>query len=105
MIDVPAAVLAVVLLGGVWICYKAQQREDFDFADMLRDDAGKPSALRLGVIVAIAMSSWALAYDTINGNELDIQVFVAYLVIWSGAKIAEKLIDIVAAKWLPKGAS
>ena len=102
MIDIPAAVLAVILLGALYVVHKAQEREDFDFADMLRDDNDKPSALRLGIFVCLAVSSWALIYDTIHQKELDPQAFGIYILVWSGAKIAEKIVDMVAAKWVGK---
>jgi hypothetical protein len=56
---------------------------------MLRDDSGKPSAFRLAIFVSLAVSTWIIMYIVLNTNALDTWMFVTYLGIWSGAKVAE----------------
>lgn len=95
MVDFPATVLLVMLLLGVYVLYKTQQdpHNDFDFADMLRDENGKPSAFRLGIFASLAISSWVIMSIVVTTHSIDLWVFGFYLIIWSSAKIADKLAD------------
>lgn len=98
MIDFPALVLLILLLVFAWVLNKTQKNPDneFDFADMLKDDQGKPSASRMAVFVCLALSSWAIMYLVINNkSRIDLTtIFIAYMVIWSGQKVAEKFLDV-----------
>lgn len=107
MIDFPAIILLVITLMGGFVMYKTQasKTNNFDFADMLRDDSGKPSALRLAIFVCLAISSWAVMYLVIQNKAIDIWVIVLYMLIWSGAKIAEKIVDAYMASKGDKGPS
>ena len=80
----------ILFLGG-WILYKVQKDPDnnFNFEDMLRDEVGKPSAFKLAIFVQLAVSTWVIMFIVLNTNSLDTWMFVQYLGIWSGAKIAE----------------
>lgn len=80
--------LVLLLLVATWVVWRAQQRQDFDFAEMLQDDSHKASALRLGVLGSFAISSWIVLHDTLAGTISDWQ-FGTYLGVWSGAKVAE----------------
>lgn len=98
-IDIPAVVL-LILLGAFWSIVKASQaRPDFDFSNMLKDDAGKESAMRLGIFVSLAISSWVVIYDTIHNKAGDSNTLLIYMAVWSGAKVAEKLVDALSNKW------
>ena len=98
MVDFPAVVLLMMTLLGVYVLYQTQKNphNNFDFADMLRDDAGKPSAFRLAIFVCLAISSWAIMYIIMQTKGIDIWLIVFYMLIWSGAKIAEKIVDAYA---------
>lgn len=104
-LDLPFLSLVAMLAITVYIIFAAQRRDDFDWGQALRDDNGKVSALRLGIFAAIAVSSWLLIYVTMNvikkGDDLEqlFPFYAAYLGIWSGAKVAEKAIDAVLAKF------
>lgn len=104
MIDFPAIILLVITLMGGFVMYKTQasKTNNFDFADMLRDDSGKPSAFRLAIFVCLAISSWAVMYLVIQNKAIDIWVIVLYMLIWSGAKIAEKIVDAYMASKIGK---
>jgi hypothetical protein len=65
---------------------------------MLRDDAGKPSAFRLAIFVSLAVSTWVIMYIVLKSNTLDPWIFLSYLGIWSGAKVAETAINAYAGK-------
>ena len=104
--DPLGATLAVLLLMGLWVMIKAQQRPDFDWADLLRDANGKGSVARLGALVATIVSSWALVAVVLRTawtpNEALI-VVVGYALIWSGTKVADKALDLALA-WLSRKA-
>jgi hypothetical protein len=88
-------VLVVLLIGAAWVVWMAQRREDFDFADMLKDDGtGKATPLRFAIIGSFAVSSWVVMHDTLASNLSDTQ-WVVYLVTWSGAAIMR----VFAEKW------
>lgn len=99
MVDFPAVILLIITLLGAYVLYQTQKNpgNNFDFADMLRDDAGKPSAFRLGIFVCLAISSWAIMYIIMQTKAIDIWLIVFYMLIWSGAKIAEKIVDAYVA--------
>lgn len=99
-LDFPALVLMLLFLMGAWVLKKTQQNpaNDFDFADMLRDEAGKPSAARLAVFVCLGITSWAFMYQLIHDGKIDAWIFLGYTAIWSGAKVAEKLVDAYSGR-------
>lgn len=99
-IDLPAAVLIVVFLMMGYVLYKTQANKNngFDFADMLRDDSNKPSSSRLSMFVCLGISTWGIMYILITRKgEIDTWLFIAYVGIWSGAKVAEKGMDTYLA--------
>jgi hypothetical protein len=105
MIDFPAIILLMITLMGGFVMYKTQasKSNNFDFADMLRDDGGKPSAFRLGIFICLAISSWAVMYLVIQNKAIDVWVIVLYMLIWSGAKIADKIVDAYLSSKSDKG--
>lgn len=98
-IDIATAVMVGVLVLGAWILWKVQKDpdNDFNFEDMLRDDFGKPSAFRLAVFISLAVSTWVIMYIVLKTNTLDSWIFVSYLAIWSGAKVAESAVNAYGA--------
>lgn len=80
----------------IYVLFKVQQREDFDFAEMLKSD-GKPSASRLGMLISLAVSSWILMYTASveltpnNSNPSRLfDLLGLYLGVFAGAKVLEK---------------
>lgn len=111
--DAAAAVLLAMIVMGGYVMYKAQQQSDFDWADMLRDDNHKPSAFRLAIFVSLAVASWILIYVTLKlvaqvtvswAATLDIlfKWYALYILVYSGAKIAERLVELAYAKLVGK---
>jgi len=95
-LDFPAVILLLILVLGLWVLLKTQRNpnNNFNFADMLRDDTGKPSAYRLAIFVCLAVSTWAMMYMAIaTQGKLDPAIFAWYITVWSGAKVAEKGIE------------
>jgi hypothetical protein len=99
--DIPAIVLIALLFVGAFVMHYAQRQPDFNFALMLTDDNGKPSAMRLAVFVCLAASTWVIIKVTMSESPLPekFNFYVAYIAIWSGAKIVEKLLDVLVAKF------
>lgn len=97
-LDVPALMLFFVCLLIIVVLWRASRAQDFKFAAMLKDENGKESALRFGVFVAIAVSSWSLMRVTSAApltSEALVQVTWAYLFTWSGALVFVKALE----KW------
>jgi hypothetical protein len=94
-VDVPLVVLIILLLLCWQVLYLSQKNGKLDLSNMLRDDAGKESGLRLAMLGAFAVSSWALMWDTIQVGSLDWRIFLIYSATWSGAPVFAKLIE----KW------
>lgn len=89
--DIATVILFLILFLGGCILWTIQQKgnNNFNFEEMLRDEEGKPSSFRLAVFVSLAVSTWIIMYIVLKTNTLDTWMFVTYLGIWSGAKIAE----------------
>lgn len=91
-----SSVAFIFLLGLViYVLFKIQQREDFDFAEMLKTD-GKPSASRLGMLISLAVSSWIVIYTASvelssksTSSRLS-DILGLYLGVFAGAKVLEK---------------
>ena len=88
----------------VYVVVVTQRRKDFDFAEMLKSN-GKPSSVRLAVLVSLATSTWVLMQVTLasksGSSDALIEVYVIYLSVWSGSKVLEKGIDAWSAKRNP----
>lgn len=93
--DLPGVVLAILLMFIAFIAWRAQVRSDFDFGRMLKDETGKESAIRMGVLGSFAVSSWVLMSETLKQGGVDPQLYGLYLVTWSGALVFVK----AAEKW------
>lgn len=114
LLDIPSIVLLAMLFAATYVMWQAQKREDFDWADMLRDDGGKPSAFRLAIFVSLGVSSWLLINLTIKlastsaswVEALDalFKWYALYVLVFSGAKIAERIVEIAYFKIVGKEA-
>lgn len=104
--DFPAFILIFMTLAFVYVLFRTQQREDFDLADMLRDETGRASSVRMGAFVCLGISSWGIMYMLVKyQGVIDTWIFLGYMGIWSGAKAVEKAIDAWAStkgNWPPK---
>ena len=99
-LDIATGILLLILFLGGWVLWKVQANRDndFRFEEMLRDDDGKPSAFRLAIFVCLAVSTWVIMYIVLKTNTLDTWMFVTYVAIWSGAKVAETALNAYAGK-------
>lgn len=93
--DFPGLVLVAVLLLMLWVLWRAHSADNgLNFAEMLQDESGKASSSRLAMFICLAISSWAIMYILLTRKgEIDTWLFVCYVGIWSGAKVAEKAFD------------
>lgn len=96
--DVTVVTLYFMLFGFALICWKAQQREDFDFARMLMDHNGKESSTRMGTLTCLWLSSATLLMlftklDPKDVNQMHIWLFGLYVAIWSGSGMVSKIVD------------
>lgn len=101
-LDIATTILLLLLLLGVWVLWNVQKNpaNEFNFEEMLRDESGKPQAFRLAIFVQLAVSTWIIMFIVLKTNALDTWMFVTYLGIWSGAKVAETAITAYAGKSL-----
>ena len=104
-IDIPAVFL-ILCIAAVY----SLARGNFDWKAAGCDDTGKASFLRLAIPVSLLVSSWLIIYVTMQIVKTSVTwvqaldalwpFFLAYMATWSGAKVVEKLLDILAAKWV-----
>lgn len=93
-IDGMNVVLGLVFFLALHVIRKSQLRQDFDFAEMLKDDTGKLSVTRLGTMVCLVVSSWVMIYTTTHSKtETVLYFFGMYMGVFSGAKVVERAID------------
>jgi len=84
--------LAIMLVLAVYVAVRAQRRNDFDWANSLKDEQGKESIARLGALVALAISTWVIMHVTVEGK-LTEWLYTAYLLTWSGSMVLAKAVD------------
>lgn len=88
----PGLLLVVLLLFAWYVLWQAQKREDFDIADLLREN-GKVSTWRFASLMAFALHS-AYFYASLF-HKPDPELFLWYGLLWGGAPAAL----ILAEKW------
>jgi hypothetical protein len=93
--DVPLALLVILMAASIFLLVWAQRQENFNVANMLRDENGKESALRYTCLLGWVWSSWALMKDTLRPEGVDPVLYLIYCATWSGALVFVKFAD----KW------
>lgn len=96
--DVAALMLVFMCVLILAVLWRASRAQDFRLAAMLKDEAGKESALRFGCFISIAVSTWCLMRVTLAAQitaDVLVQIFYAYLFTWSGSLVFVKVIE----KW------
>jgi hypothetical protein len=104
LMQLDLAGLVLVGLLGVMIVtlILAQRSPEFNIQQMMLDDNGKVSFLRVAGIGAFAVSSWVVMKDTISSGGANPMIFWGFVGVWSGAPVAGKLIEALSLKWSPK---
>ena len=97
MMDIYYTLLAIAACLVVALAYIVEREDnDFSWLDMLRNEDGKPSFLRLGIPFAGAVSTLLVLYVVREHFTDAATFFVAYLSAWSGLPIAGKALDSLA---------
>jgi hypothetical protein len=89
----PFVVLLFLLAGLGLMLWKAQRTGKLDLSNMFKDDAGKESGLRFAILGSWVISSWGLMALVVSKSEYVVPAYICYLLFWSGAPIAAKLIE------------
>jgi hypothetical protein len=90
-------VLFLILLASAVIVWRAQAGTTFDFGNMLRDEEGKESALRLAAFGSFGISTWVLMQLAVTAA-LTETYFAIYLLTWSGSAVLSKFLEIWKGK-------
>lgn len=93
LVTIPNTLLLTLIALGVWVLFSASRSNRFHAVDMLLDEQGNASSSRLAVFVALSLSTFMLAYVTINktvGDETLLYMYGAYILTWAGSKTLEK---------------
>lgn len=85
--------LLLVVLAGI-MAWKATHstRSKFSLTDAFLDHTGKTSFARIGQFSALAVSTWAFVFLTVDGK-LTEWFFLGYMSIWVGNGIGHKWLD------------
>lgn len=100
-----AAIALVLGLGWILLVIRDAKAGGFSWKRAMQDDNDKESTLRFAILVALVISSWFLVYVTMNviktGADLEqlFPYYMAYLAVWSGAKVVERLLDVLVLKF------
>jgi hypothetical protein len=87
-------VLGITIIGVIVLLIRTQARDDVDLAEMLKDDAGKYSFMRLAGMGCFASMTWVLMSEAVSGSkDVLVTLFQWYGVIWSGSAVIAKGIE------------
>lgn len=95
------ALLMLIAVACFWWAYRVERElnNNFSWLDMLRDENGKPSFLRLAIPLAGLSSTIVLFYVVSHNDPEDLQFYLYYLIFWSGAPVAGKALDAAVNIW------
>lgn len=100
LIDMPALILVFMLCLMVYVLVRIQRNpnNNFDFADIFRDEHGRASGGKMCVLGAFAVSSWYIMYAAIHSETSTVEslVYLGYMVVWLFPKTSETLIQAFA---------
>ena len=105
-------VLLFLLLWLAWHIIRSSQATASVWADVFNDENGKRSALRVAILIAVAVHSAVLLYlvttvvsatqasvkDALDGLIWHVGLYAA---VWSGAPVAAKFLDVLLARFAP----
>lgn len=86
--------LLAVAVGFLILLYLWQREKDsFDIRHLIVDSSSeRVSLFKLGQLVALVVSTWALVHETRRGF-LTEWLFAVYMLSWTGANIANKVTE------------
>jgi hypothetical protein len=104
-IDLPALLLIGMMVLFVYVLVQIQRNKDnkFDFADLFLDETGKASVARMMNLICGGVASWVLMYMVMHSQDgkVELGYYIAFMGIWSGQKVADKLIDAWSGRLAP----
>jgi hypothetical protein len=82
-------ICALLMILGFW----QGKHDEFDLRWLIVDTkTHRVSLFKLGQLVALLTSTWALVYQT-RHDHLTEWLFTAYMIAWAGANVANKFVD------------
>ena len=86
--------LIVGILLSLGLLYRWQRKDDqFDLRYLLVDTVTeKVSLFKLGQLVALLVSTWALIHET-RANHLTEWLFGSYMIAWAGVNLGNKIVE------------
>lgn len=89
----PTVTLTILAILAFWLIRSWQKSHpNFDLSDILTGDNGKVSLSKMGQAAALVVSTWGFVVLTQQGK-LSSEYFIGYMMVWTGAKIAQSSID------------
>jgi hypothetical protein len=92
--DLPAIMLAVLLIGFAASLWLVQKRSDFDLAQIYLDEQSRVSSVRVLAVGTWVVATWIVMQDMLDGLPTP-ELFYAYVGTFSAAMVLEKAAD----KW------
>lgn len=90
--------MAIILLFGlvllVYVMFKIQRsKNNVDLYYLILDEkTQQPSLHKLGQLVALAVSTWALIYESLQGH-LSEWLFGSYMIAWAAAEATNRFLS------------
>lgn len=82
--DFPVASLIFLAVLAAWVLYRWQKSHPaFDLADIITGENGKVSLKKIGVAVALVVSTWGFA-TLVQQGKLSEFYFIGYMAVWCG---------------------
>jgi hypothetical protein len=93
---IPNLLLFLLLGLGAIVLISALRADGFRLGDMIIDERGKASSSRISMFIALGLSSYMLAYLTINRKVEDdtlFYIYAVYLLTWASSKTLDKAVS------------
>jgi len=93
--DVPLLMLALLMIASLVMLALANRKPTGMIGQMLQDETGKPSVLRLCVLWGFNVSCWVVMRDTLRPDGADASIFAIFVAGTFGSHVAVK----IGEKW------
>jgi hypothetical protein len=92
-LDTLALIGGTAVIAAALVYWHLSKETDFDLRWVLVDTStGKVSLYKVGQATALMVSTWVLVHETRAGT-LSEWLFAAYMFVWTGANIANKMVN------------
>jgi hypothetical protein len=97
-LDDIALLLIAAVLFAILARWQLDKQNPFNLQSVVVDTTtGQASLFKIGQLFALIISSWIMVNETRAGR-LTEWLFLGYMIAWSGANLANKMIDAKAKK-------